>query len=150
MPADQDLQVKGHCYCGSIEFSVRIPAGEDPFFTAYCHCESCRRAHSAPLYQVACVTEAMFEITAGAELLTEFHKGPKSPVRAFCSRCGSKILNRFPNWHPERGVPVAFFPALLEESTQHDLPAKLVPTRHVSRDDTVLIPDLIRDFFDHD
>lgn len=65
MPPQVD--VTGHCYCGAIQFAVHIPAGDQPIFTAYCHCDSCRRAHAAPLYHVACVDQSHFEITAGAE-----------------------------------------------------------------------------------
>jgi hypothetical protein len=47
------VHVTGHCYCGAIRFAVDIPEGDAPIFTAYCHCDSCRRAHAAPLYHVA-------------------------------------------------------------------------------------------------
>lgn len=142
-----DITANGHCYCGAIRFRVHIPAGQKPIFTAYCHCDSCRRAHSAPLYHVACIDETMFEITAGAALLTEFKKPEGSIVRAFCSECGSKVLNRFPNWKPAGVTPLAFFPSLLEEATQHALPEIFRPQAHNRPTETVLDPRLLADFF---
>ena len=44
----QDLE--GFCYCGAVTFSVRADA--TVVRAAFCHCESCRRAHAAPLYQI--------------------------------------------------------------------------------------------------
>lgn len=143
------VDVKGHCYCGAIEFRVQIPAGESPIFTAYCHCDSCRRAHAAPLYHVACIDASQLEITAGEEHLNEFLKPGGRIVRAFCDVCGSKILNRFPTWNPPGLTPTAFFPALLEEATQHALPEALRPARHNCPDESVLDPALLQDFFDH-
>jgi Paired amphipathic helix repeat len=45
--------VTGHCYCGAVVFSVAVPESERDAHCCYCHCDSCRRAHSAPLYQVS-------------------------------------------------------------------------------------------------
>jgi hypothetical protein len=116
------VHVTGHCYCGGVTYSVTIPQGDRPIFNTYCHCDSCRRAHAAPLYHVVCVDESMFELTAGAELLTEFHKPGASLVRAFCSGCGTRVLNRFPGWKPGGRTPLAFFPNTLDEAHQHPLP----------------------------
>ena len=142
-PDEGEVHVTGHCYCGTIAFEVRIPSGSKPIFTAYCHCASCRRAHAAPLYQVACVEESMFRITAGQEHLKTFSKTETSVCRAFCDVCGSKVLNRFPGWRPDGRVPVAFFPSLLKEEVQHALPELLRPSKHAWRDETVLDPAVL-------
>ena len=43
--------IVGTCYCGGVKFGVTIDSTK--YVRAlYCHCESCRRAHAAPLYQV--------------------------------------------------------------------------------------------------
>ena len=60
----------------------------------FCHCDSCRRAHAAPLYQVVYLPESCFEITTGAHLLQAFARSPAHVVRSFCSACGSRICNR--------------------------------------------------------
>ncbi len=139
----QPVDVQGHCYCGAIEFRVRIPAGEAPIFTAYCHCESCRRAHAAPLYHVACVDEAHFELTSGAELLNEFTKPGGNITRAFCQTCGSRVLNRFGPWRPGGRVPIAFFPNLLRDADQSPYPEALKPTKVNRPEECVLYLDLL-------
>ena len=134
----EDVQVSGHCYCGGIEFELHIPEGEDPIFTAYCHCESCRRAHAAPLYQVACIDESCFRITKGEDLLETFQRPGAHLSRAFCRQCGSKIVNRFGEWKPKGKTPVAVFPSLLDQETQQALPEKLRPVRINRPDECVL------------
>ncbi len=124
-----------------------IPAGEGPIFTAYCHCDSCRRAHAAPLYHVAVVDESMFTVIAGAEHLQEFQR-EGGPVRAFCRVCGSRVLNRFPGWSPDGKTPIGFFPNLLEAATQKELPNALRPQRHNQPHQTVLDAEKLRGFFD--
>lgn len=125
MTEDVDIDLTGHCYCGAVNYRVRIPAGERPLFSAYCHCDSCRRAHAAPLYHIVAVVASAFEITEGAELIEEFHKPGARVTRAFCRRCGSKVRNRFPGWQPEGNEVVGFFPATLEEQAQYQLPAAM-------------------------
>jgi len=132
------VDVSGHCYCGTIHFNVRIPTGKAPIFTAYCHCDSCRRAHSAPLYHVVCVEESMFALTSGAEQLVEFTKPGGTITRAFCGVCGSKILNRFGPWRPQGNVPLAFFPDLLREGDRHPLPEALRPQKNNRPEECVL------------
>jgi hypothetical protein len=138
------IHVSGHCYCGGITYEVSIPEGEEPIFTAYCHCDSCRRAHSAPLYHVVCVEESMLRLTAGAELLTVFHKPGASLSRAFCSSCGSKMMNRFPGWRPGGRIPVAFFPNTLEEPVQQALPQSFRPARNNRIQECVLDVEKLR------
>jgi hypothetical protein len=143
-PPPAPVDVTGHCYCGQTRFRVRIPAGEKPVFTAYCHCDSCRRAHAAPLYHVAAVTTDMFEITEGAENIVDFQR-PGGPVRTFCRRCGTRMTNRFPNW---RDDVVAFFPNTLDEATTHALPQLLRPRRNSHRDECVLDVEHLRWLFE--
>lgn len=146
-PDNAALSVGGHCYCGAIRFAVRIPAGAAPLFSAYCHCDSCRRAHAAPLYHVVCVDESMLEVTAGQEALQEFTRPGGHIIRAFCGVCGSKILNRFSGWKPGGRTPIAFFPNLLDEETQRELPELLRPQRHNRPQESVLDGRLLADFF---
>merc|ERR1712146_708589 len=56
---------QGHCYCGSVKYRIR--QGTEPIITGYCHCESCRRAHSAPLYQVVYIPRNDYEIIEGSQ-----------------------------------------------------------------------------------
>ncbi|MCP4805509.1 MAG: hypothetical protein GY884_09185 [Proteobacteria bacterium] len=110
----------------------------EPIFTAYCHCDSCRRAHAAPLYQVVCVDRASFENTAGADLVQGFQKPGAHIVRSFCRACGTRVHNTFPGWTPGGRTPLVFFPATLDEATQRGLPEVLRPTRNNQPQDCVL------------
>lgn len=132
------VDVRGHCYCGAVTYAVSIPAGERPIFTAYCHCDSCRRAHAAPLYHVACVDRTHFALTSGAEHVVHFNKPGGHITRAFCGLCGSRVLNTFGPWRPGGREPVAFFPSTLDASTQQDLPQALRPVRNNQPDECVL------------
>jgi hypothetical protein len=83
---------RGRCFCGAVEVEVR----GQPVAAAICHCESCRRWHSAPLNTWAVWPADRVQVTQGKELLLEFNKrGPDGPSgRTFCGRCGSAVLNR--------------------------------------------------------
>lgn len=148
--SSDDLHVSGHCYCGGVTFDVHIPAGSKPIFTAYCHCDSCRRAHAAPLYHVVIVDEPMLRVTTGESLLNEYAKSEGKLVRAFCRRCGSRVLNRHPSWRPEGFVPVSFFPNLLDEDIQRALPEVLRPNKHNAPEESVLDAALLQRILSHD
>jgi hypothetical protein len=145
---EKALRVHGHCYCGAITFAVSLDAGDAPIFTAYCHCDSCRRAHFAPLYHVVCVEASMFSLTSGSEHLNEFTKPGKRICRAFCQLCGSRILNRFPGWKPGGRTPLAFFPNLLDEKDQHPLDPAFAPEKHNRGQECVLDVAFLRAFFE--
>ena len=128
----------GRCYCGAVQFAVRATARV--IRAAYCHCESCRRAHAAPLYHVVYIQQATqsdpagFEITAGAEKIKEcrFKAAPERGSRSFCSECGSKVCNVMSDRR------VGFFPATLDDATQHALPARFRATLHHCPDEAVV------------
>ncbi len=134
----------GHCYCGEIAFEVNADPAITPFRSLYCHCESCRRAHSAPLYQVIYIDPTAFRITKGEDEHLKSFIRPKegSPQRFFCGNCGSRIKNHLPA-QPDLGI--GFFPALLEETIQHNLPDHWRPNRHHLCIESVLPIDKICD-----
>jgi len=118
--------VRGHCYCGSVHFEVA--AGTVPNFACFCHCDSCRRAHAAPMYQVVYVPKTAFTVTAGASHVRRPHGKPTEEIgRCFCGRCGSRLFNEPPPRDVAR-LGVGFFPALLEEGTPKF--RALEPTEH--------------------
>jgi len=145
----EPLHITGHCYCGDIVFAVTLPADEQPLFALYCHCDSCRRAHAAPLYHVVCIEAARFTLTSGAEHLELYQKHPKAPVRAFCRTCGTRVLNRFPHWRPQGKEPLAFFPNLLDADIQANLPARFRPTRNYEAASSVLDQATLDLIFEH-
>jgi hypothetical protein len=132
------VDVSGHCYCGAITYRVRIPEGREPVFTAYCHCESCRRAHAAPLYQVVGILEEHFEFTRGADELNDFRRPNMKMTRGFCRQCGTRILNHFDTWQVEGKKVMVFFPNTLEAEHQNPWPELLRPRKNAYAADCVL------------
>ena len=49
MNDDNAHNILGGCYCDTVRFS--IAAGTQPVWAGYCHCQDCRKAHAATLYQ---------------------------------------------------------------------------------------------------
>jgi hypothetical protein len=85
------------------------------------------------------VREEDFVITQGEKLLSKFRKTEETQVtRAFCSSCGSRIQNILHN-KPWFG----FFPATLDEDTQHNLPEPFKPTMHYCGHESVIDTKLL-------
>ncbi len=74
----------GHCLCRAVAFSYEGA----PNWTLHCHCESCRRATSAPMATWISVPRNAFRFTAGTP--TYFASSP-GVRRGFCARCGSPL-----------------------------------------------------------
>ncbi len=148
MSDPSEVHVTGHCFCGGVTFTVDIPAGDRPIFTAYCHCDDCRRSHATPLYQVVCVDEGQLSITAGADLLRDFTRDGGRINRQFCGTCGTRVLNRFPSgWRPGGRTPVVFFPNLLSAGTMAQLPEPLRPIRQNFGEQCVLDKESLQRLF---
>jgi hypothetical protein len=114
MPEEIGPARKGRCLCGAVRFTAR---GE-PRWVAHCHCDSCRRATSAPV-----VTYAGFmadQVEWKAEKPALFHSS-QGVERGFCARCGSPISFTGEKWPDE----VHLFVASFEE------PNNFAPTSHV-------------------
>jgi hypothetical protein len=97
---------------------VRFVAEGEPRWVAHCHCESCRRATSAPIATYAGFAAAKVEWSGEAP--AEFGSSP-GVVRRFCRRCGSPMSFADDNWPGEIHVFVASF----------EDPAGFAPTLHV-------------------
>eukprot|EP00658_Telonema_sp_P-2_P029891 TRINITY_DN22667_c0_g1_i2.p2 TRINITY_DN22667_c0_g1~~TRINITY_DN22667_c0_g1_i2.p2 ORF type:complete len:150 (+),score=26.55 TRINITY_DN22667_c0_g1_i2:60-509(+) len=130
-PQDAPRGYPGRCYCGGVTFEIAREV--QVFIACYCHCESCRRAHAAPLYHVVYIPPSGLQVVNGRELIKEFQRGPDAPVRVFCANCGSRLWNRLVE--TDR---LGFFPALLEDDLQHQLPGKFRPALHHLSNETVL------------
>jgi hypothetical protein len=100
-------QAKASCYCGKIKMSIKT---DEPVFAAFCHCVCCRKAHSAPLFQVVYVKPDEITIEGGMDESNpnlaskggQGHLGAQdngSKVlgivhrRVFCNDCGSIMFN---------------------------------------------------------
>lgn len=92
----------GRCFCGAVRFEAR---GE-PRFISNCHCESCRRAASAPS-----VTWAGFKtanVTFEGDTMRAYASSP-GVTRSFCGACGSPLAFHGERWAGETHIPVCAF-----------------------------------------
>lgn len=104
----------GGCLCRA----VRYRAEEKPKWTAYCHCESCRRHTASPVAAFAGFDEKAFAYTAGAPTVFESSPGV---WRSFCGRCGSPLTYRADRYPGEVHVYIGSL----------DEPERFAPRAHV-------------------
>lgn len=83
--------IKGSCLCGAIEYEVE-PIPEKIY---NCHCSQCRKSHGATFATQVLVKGETLKYLKGEEYIKEYtgHGG----VRAFCSNCGSRLMNYAPD-----------------------------------------------------
>lgn len=77
----------GKCLCGEIEFTAK----EIPNMVFNCHCSKCRVSHGADYATQAFAERSSLVFTKGKEQLKEFES--TGGIRAFCSSCGSRLMN---------------------------------------------------------
>jgi hypothetical protein len=97
-------EARGRCHCGRVRFVARFPSR----FVAHCHCESCRRAHSAAFVTWAGFPASQVEVTQGAAELA-VHESSPGTRRSFCRACGTKLFFEGAKWPGETHVPLAAF-----------------------------------------
>jgi hypothetical protein len=87
----ENVMITGSCLCGGIKYEVE----EIPGRIYNCHCSQCRKAHGAAFATQSLAIGKTLRILKGEELLKEYtgHGG----VRAFCSNCGSRLMNYTPD-----------------------------------------------------
>lgn len=83
----------GRCACGKITY--RLSAA--PTWTALCHCESCRRAASAPI--VAWMGFDPAHVAWRGE--RAFYKSSAHATRGFCPDCGTQLSFESTRWPGE-------------------------------------------------
>ena len=84
--------VKGSCLCGKVGYEVELLEGQ----VFNCHCQFCRKAHGAAFATLALADGATLTITRGGDALTE-HLNDIGGYRAFCSHCGTRLMNYGPD-----------------------------------------------------
>jgi hypothetical protein len=92
----------GSCLCGEIEFE----ADEIPGEVFNCHCSRCRKAHGAAFATQAFAVRSTLKFRKGEELLKEYDSSPHG-IRAFCSNCGSRLMNYQKNNGPYLSIAIA-------------------------------------------
>jgi hypothetical protein len=78
------MLLEGGCLCGALRFRLD-DAGA---IADFCHCETCRRAHGAPLVAWLQVPPDQFRLLSGRA--GSFESAPGSR-RHFCVDCGSQV-----------------------------------------------------------
>ena len=61
-----------------------------------CHCQFCRKAHGAAYATMAFAKVNTLKVSDPKKLITE-HKNDLGGYRAFCSCCGSRLMNYAPD-----------------------------------------------------
>jgi len=105
-------QLKGRCLCGAIRYSVNSA----PKWTALCHCESCRRATSAPIVAWMGFEKAQIDWVGRKT----FYQSSEIATRGFCATCGTQMSFESTNWPGE----IHLYAASLEN------PGDYVPDLH--------------------
>ena len=118
--------ITGHCLCGS----TRFRADAAPLWQAHCHCQSCRRACSAPFTSFFGIADGHWR-WEGSKPAT-FASSP-GVWRDFCAQCGSQMAYRSTRFPGE----IHFYAALLDDSatyqpTSHVHSAEMLPWLHLN------------------
>lgn len=74
----------GRCLCGAVRYRFDGP----PNWQAHCHCESCRRATSAPMVSFFAVSH---DRVAWSGIAPQLYESSPGIFRSFCPRCGSPL-----------------------------------------------------------
>jgi hypothetical protein len=97
-------EARGQCHCGKVRFVARFPSR----FCAHCHCESCRRSHSAGFVTWVGFKSPQVTVESGAENLAAYESSPGTQ-RKFCRACGTKLFFESDRWAGETHVALAAF-----------------------------------------
>lgn len=96
-------EARGSCMCGKVRFVARSPSR----FSCHCHCESCRRSHSAGYVTWLGFKTPQVTIE-GAEHLAAYESSPGTR-RSFCRACGTKLFFESDRWAGETHIARAAF-----------------------------------------
>ncbi|MDX1609328.1 MAG: GFA family protein [Halofilum sp. (in: g-proteobacteria)] len=71
---------------------MRIELPDRFDFMGYCHCSECRKWSGSAFNAGGMVDADEFEITAGKEFVSRYHKTDETDL-GFCSHCGSSLFS---------------------------------------------------------
>ena len=108
--------------CGRVRFRAEFPSR----FCAHCHCESCRRSHSAAFVTWIGFLSPQVAVIEGADDLVRYESSANTR-RSFCGICGTKLFFESDKWRGETHVALAAF----------DEPVDRVPQGHAFFDEHV-------------
>jgi len=110
-------RVDGSCLCGSIKYAVELI----PNMIFNCHCRFCRKAHGADYATIALAKANTLKISDKHHYLKE-HLNDIGGYRAFCSNCGTRLMN----YAPDKNI---YFSVTLSTV---DTPIDVTPVAHVN------------------
>lgn len=91
-------RLSGRCLCGAVSWVSEGPMK----WSAYCHCDSCRRASSAPFVALFGVDDSGLNWSGPVGRI----ESSAEVERGFCSRCGSPLFYRNTvRWPEETHIP---------------------------------------------
>ena len=77
----------GSCHCGTVRYKIDELAGH----IVHCHCQTCRKTHSAAFATTARVAREQFRWLDGEQALSAYESSP-GKLRRFCAGCGAHIV----------------------------------------------------------
>lgn len=111
-PDRADTLMTGRCACGAVKWETAARV----LWSGHCHCDSCRRASSAPFTSFFGVQRSQVHWTGD---LSPRESSPGT-VRAFCPSCGTQMYVQSTRWPTETHLYAA---------TLHD-PTQFTPRAH--------------------
>ena len=125
MDALPNIDQKGSCHCGSVQFHARGKI----ILNNLCHCKECSRSNGmSPVHIINVSPAEGVEITKGEDLLT-LYRGKGKMYFCFCEKCGCGVYQG-PEGYPFRGIfPTNFH---IEDGVSCLLPDKYLPKYHVN------------------
>jgi hypothetical protein len=111
-----DGHARGSCMCGRVRFVATFPST----FCCHCHCESCRRSHSAGMVTWIGFPSSLVRIESGDADLAAYESSPGT-TRSFCRICGTKLFFVGAKWPGETHVPLAAFDDPVDRAPARDV-----------------------------
>jgi len=121
-------ELSGRCFCGQVTWQSPGPV----LWSGKCHCDSCRRATSAPFTSFFGVPR---ESVIWPGMLAENPTSDGRVIRQFCAVCGTQMTYKNVIWPTE----IHLYAATLDDSSQfepqaHFHYAERLPWVHISDD----------------
>ena len=98
----------GRCFCGQLRWTSPGPV----LWAGHCHCESCRRATSAPFTSFVGVERDSVTWTGEAAI----HDSSPGTQRGYCPRCGSQMFYHSDRWADQTHL----YAASLDDPRQYE------------------------------
>ena len=90
---------QGGCLCGAIRWRATV----SPFWSAHCHCASCRKTTGAPLTSYLAFSKA----SVAWHGQRSFRASSPGATRGFCPDCSTALSLMSTRWPGELYVPAA-------------------------------------------